>query len=274
MTDRIVQSFIDRLGLRRESHSPEHLEKIACEFSRLPYENITKIIAGSEHGETDGKFRMPGRVLDDFERFSSGGTCFSLTYTFMEILRNFGYESRPVMADMNHGENIHCALMVRLRGKELLIDPGYLIFRPVELSGEAGSEIKTRSGSVIIKPAERGRFAVFTADAEGEKQRYVLKTAEVGESEFERYWRDSFSMAMMHSIVVTGFRNGEQLYLRNDYFRTAGAWGKKTLKIKNDYHHKLEKIFGISSELVLRALRILEEEHGRKLKVYACGERD
>ncbi len=274
MTNKFVQSFINRTGLRKEAHSEEHLERIASAFSCLPYENITKIISASENKITGQQFRMPGTVLDDFERYASGGTCFSLTFTLMEILRYFGYSSRPVMADMNHGDNIHCALMVMLNDRELLIDPGYLIFRPIGLPDKKEPERKAPNGSIILKAEAKDKFSIFTNNGEEKKYRYTLKTAQVSQSDFEQHWKSSFKMAMMHSLVITGYKNGEQLYLRNDYFRKTGLQGKSTSKIKHNYHRELEKIFGISSELVLKALHILEEDYGRKLKVSTNKKRD
>src|SRR5262249_12827325 len=82
--------------------------------------------------------RGPDEVLADHAAFGTGGTCFSLTATMLHLVRALGFEAEPILADRRYGADTHCAMLVWLDAVPHLLDPGYLIVRPLAIpkSGE------------------------------------------------------------------------------------------------------------------------------------------
>ncbi|MFA4839980.1 MAG: hypothetical protein WC703_10950 [Candidatus Neomarinimicrobiota bacterium] len=80
------------------------------------YDNLSKILRLNQHWN-DSPHRFPGDILDDYNRFRFGGTCFSLTYFLKTILDYYGYATDVVITDMKAGKNSHCALILKFDGE-------------------------------------------------------------------------------------------------------------------------------------------------------------
>ena len=145
-------AFLHHFGLTRpEEPDAAFLERLSRSFARLPYENLTKIIKITEEGTPERALRDPNEVLGDHVRLGTGGTCFSLTALLMHLLRAYGYEVRPVLADRPYGADTHCTVLVTLEGTEHLLDPGYLVVRPIPLDGVGTIRVPTPFNDIILK---------------------------------------------------------------------------------------------------------------------------
>ena len=82
------------------------LERLVQAFSKLPYENISKIIKLSDHLEDEDQIRLPEEVVEGHLTEGLGGTCFSLTFALQSILAQNGFSNYPVMAHMRAGRKI------------------------------------------------------------------------------------------------------------------------------------------------------------------------
>ena len=132
------------------------VESVAAAFSSLPYENLTKIL---KHDREGGVARRgPEEVIRDHIRLGSGGTCFSLTAALLHVLRALGLRAEPILADRHYGENTHCALLVWLDGEPHLLDPGYLILKPLALPGNEELEqvVPTAFNELLLRHREQG----------------------------------------------------------------------------------------------------------------------
>lgn len=161
--------FLDHFKLPSGDPDVDMLRRIVECYSNLPYENLTKIIKKFTAPSPEERLRGPVEVMAGYVNARTGGTCFSLTYCLGSILASAGYRSHPVMADMKR-PNIHCALVVELGGRRLLVDPGYLLGEPVEL-GAAPVSVATTFGTVEIKPRGRESYDLFTVDGAREPER-------------------------------------------------------------------------------------------------------
>ncbi len=123
---------LDAERLRRGEDDVASLETVAKAFSTIPYENLTKIINWASSGRTVAK-RLPRDVISAHVEQGAGGTCFSLTAALLHILRSLGWRAEPILADRHYGQNTHCALVVWVDGTPHLLDPGYLIVKPIPL---------------------------------------------------------------------------------------------------------------------------------------------
>jgi arylamine N-acetyltransferase len=250
--------FLKHFELDRSDPGMGLLKNLVRAFAALPYENVTKIIRFHKFSGWEERLRKPAEVVEDHVRIASGGTCFSLTETLGSILQELGFGCRYRMADMHYGSNIHCALIVALGDSRFLVDPGYLLGRPVPLPSEGSVTIDTPFNTVRIERAE-GSYNLYTREKGVEKWRYRLKDREVSETEFKDHWIRSFSFNMMNNILITRATEEGHLYVRDRHFRWMNRSSRESAKIKDDYENRLCKIFGIQSEAIREALTILSD---------------
>jgi len=234
----------------------ELLRAVVRGYSDIPYENLTKIIKKfTAHGPAE-RLRGPGEVIDGYIERHTGGTCFSLTYCLGAILKGAGYECHPVMADMKR-PNIHCALVVLVRGKRYLVDPGYLLGEPVELA-DAPAIVETSFGRVELRPRSGERYDLFTVSGGETKWRYRVKTVHVPRSLFLRYWQESFSLPMMNSMQLTKLTDRGHLYIRNHHLRLRKGEEKLNENIRTDLERRIEREFGIPADITAEVREHLE----------------
>src|ERR1022692_1792165 len=121
----LLRQFLQAQSIDIALPSVERLTAVARAFSRLPFENLTKIIKDAEAGRVEEARRTPGEVLADHAALGAGGTCFALTATLLYLVRALGFAAEPILADRRYGADTHSALLVWLAGKPHLLDPGY-----------------------------------------------------------------------------------------------------------------------------------------------------
>ena len=108
-----------------------------CErVSHVTYENLTKIIRYSQAKSADAARKLDDSYENDLDAWMGGGTCFSLTWHLYQELLRMGYKPKLLMGDKRIEKNVHCALLLPLSEKLYLLDPGYLIFDPLEIPAE------------------------------------------------------------------------------------------------------------------------------------------
>jgi arylamine N-acetyltransferase len=234
----------------------EMLRRIVECYSNLPYENLTKIIKKFTANSPDERLRGPVEVVSGYVERRTGGTCFSLTYCLGSMLSSAGYRCYPVMADMKR-PNIHCALVVEMSERRYLVDPGYLVGEPVELSGKP-VRIETTFGVVEIRPREGHRYDLFTLEGDDRKWRYTVRTVPVSHAAFMRFWQDSFALPMMNNLLLTRLTPQGHLYIKNHHLRMKSPSGKMNENIRNGFEERIAADFGIPPDVTARARGHLE----------------
>ncbi len=258
----ILRDFRKRYDLQ-ESGPPRHmLESVVEAFAGLPYENITKIIRHSELGSPQKARRGPADVIRDHIACGTGGTCFSLTYTLLHLVRSLGFEAECILADRHYGQDTHCALLVWIDGAPHLLDPGFLIIRPIPLGAAEEREIATPFNRLVLNPAEdKNRIALSTIQNGSRTYRLTYKTSPADAGEFFKAWDTSFSFEMMRYPLLTRVSGNRQLYLRGSRFQTNGASSVKRQRVNaNDLVSKIAEEFTIHPAVVRRALSILRHK--------------
>lgn len=248
-----VKAFLKGLAVRCDF---EGLKKITETFLKYPYENFTKIIRANTAKSSNEHYRLPEIVWQEHEEFGTGGTCFSLTYFFETILKNVGFDCYPIMVDRSYGKNTHCALIVILDGRKFLVDPGYCISRPIEVT-EKETVYQFPHNTYILSPAKNGAYQVSTSRLGVKKTRYLLKDMPVSKDEFLKFWNDSFSWPMMRHLCVTRLSEDGYLYLYDKFLRSTTVSGKKQENIKSSYDKRITEAFHISPKIVKLALDII-----------------
>jgi arylamine N-acetyltransferase len=236
-------------------------------FSRLPYENLTKILKLAEAGAPARARRGPAEVIGDHERFSTGGTCFSLTAALLHLVRALGFRAWPILADRRYGPDTHCAVLVEIDGRPHLLDPGFLLDRPVPLPRQGPVDVQGAARRLWLEPSADGRRVELVSRAGGRREvRLSFKAEPADEADFLRAWDESFYWDAMRYPVVTAVRAGRHLYLQGNRLqeRAAGTVHKSEID-PAEIASRLRREFGIAPEVARRALSVLRragERHG------------
>jgi hypothetical protein len=242
----VIEAFLRTLELPADPK--ERLTQIVRSFRKIPYENLTKII---RHDRGPG-LETAEEVLSGYLDNGSGGTCFSIVNALHETLSAAGIDSHVVLADRHYGPDTHCALLTHIEGKEWLLDPGYLIFEPIELPRG-----KTRAPGGEMQWSLRGdRIEASTVFPNGfRKIRYTLKPQRVSKDGFVDAWKRSFDFEMMNYPVVTRILDdGRHVYLRDGNLMVDG---KRQSALGTEEIPGVVESLGIRSDLARRALRVL-----------------
>ena len=241
---------------------PERLlTELVHRFSRLPYENLSKIVKEAQLGQASRARRMPEEVLADHLRLGTGGTCFSLTAALLRLVRSLGFEAQPLLADRRYGANTHCAIVVMIDSRPHLLDPGYLVLQPLALPTDSDLEVKTAFNSLVLRPQLGGqKVELYTRWRNQLTYRLTFRTQPADASEFLHAWDDSFDWDGMRYPVLTCVRDQKQHYLQGNRFQIRGQNEIERQEIAPDLLvQRIASEFGIAQKVVAQALRVLKE---------------
>ena len=253
----VLAEFLDYFNINGRQ-TPRRLFCAAAKaFSRIPYENITKIIRRAEAGDSIQARRSPDEVIADHIRWGTGGTCFSLTSTLCRLTLRMGLEAEYLLADRGYGQNTHSALLVHIDGEPYLADPGFLITEPVPLALAGAREI-TSGGEKLTLIPDGDKISLFTERGGKSVHRLTYKTAPVDAGEFGKAWDASFNWEMMRYPLLARAGSSDRIYLRGSMFQVSNKDSVNRVKIPEDeLTSKIAGEFGIHPALVARALNIL-----------------
>ena len=228
-------------------------------FSRLPYENLTKIIKFDAFGDPQRARRSPRETLADHQSFGAGGTCFSLTALLLSLVRSLGFRAEPLLADRPYGQDTHSALVVWLGERPHLLDPGYLILEPLALDTTGSRRLRTAFNELLLVPQGDGRLELHTVQGRSETYRLTFKTQPADAGVFLKAWDASFGWDMMRYPLLTRVADRRQLYLQGARFQVRTDHGVEREQVSREgLPAHLSRQFGVASELTTRALRVLE----------------
>lgn len=262
----VARDFFRLVGLRRDRPDLGLLSKLTRAFGRLPYENVTKIIRAHEQDTPEGRMRFPDIVLAEHLDFGAGGTCFSLTSFFEQVLAWAGYDFFTVLCDRSYGAATHCALVVRLGGDDYLVDPGYLLEAPLLIPPRQGhqgraSVQRTEALTVrLVRLGETSQLLLFTERHGKQKLRYRFRDIPTPEEDFRQRWIDSFDWAMMRHLCVSRMDGGKQLYMRDGVVRQMRRDGQGQTSVREGLAATVASMFGIDPRLVDAARDVLNRK--------------
>ena len=253
--------FLRHFAIAPDRDARATLPRVARAFSRIPYENLTKIVHETEIRGAMHALRTPREVIVDHIRWGAGGTCFALTATLLHLVRALGFRAEPILADRRYGADTHCALVVWLDELPQLIDPGYLLVDPIPLVGLAIREIATTFNDVVLVPHANGeKWDLSTRQQGSLTYRLTFKSQPVDEVQFLKAWEASFDWDMMKYPVLTRVEGGSQRYLQGRRFQTRTRQTVERLELTEDeWTRRIVDEFGLAPELVRAALRAWDE---------------
>jgi hypothetical protein len=258
--DPLLSRFLLHCGFSPHGSPSALLANTLSAFSRIPYENLSKIV---RHADTLGGRHKESaeELICGFIERGSGGTCFPLTHTLVYFLRALQYKAHPILADRRYGQDTHCAVMFRdpLEGWQLL-DPGYLIFSPCIIPDSGSLHYELLLSSIELRLLEQSRLELYTTalDVSGSlRSRYRLtyKLAPVDPAEFARAWDRSFDWEMMTYPIVSAIREESLIYLQKDSLLVRSRNTTTRVALTDEQIvTELATRLGVSKDVVSRAL--------------------
>jgi arylamine N-acetyltransferase len=248
-----AEAFCDSYSIRPRRPDRELLDELGLAFARLPYENLTKLIKKHQLPPGPERRRLPAEVIEAHIDSGAGGTCFALTTLFGAVLERLGFRCRPALCDMRNRPDSHCTLLVELDAGLHLLDPGYLLHRPVPLSAQP--ETTVGPGARLLASPDGASFDLYTYDT----WRYRLKLEPVSAARFQTIWDASFDWTMMNGVHVCAATPDGYAYVHNHRMRLREGEGKHNQSIRGHETAALAIRFGISPTVVEEAYRLVAE---------------
>ncbi|OWV19021.1 hypothetical protein [Fibrobacter sp. UWB3] len=280
------------------------------QISNITYENLTKIIRLEQTGSATGARKLDDSDQNDIDSWMGGGTCFSMTWHLYQTLTDMGFKPRLVMGHKRKERNIHCALILpdpddsvvtpgqlfstnvtptsmssrpcagtgsplsslvsSLSSNSYLLDPGYLIFDPLQMplpqpfgTGEAFFPLSPNCVRLVRPTLESMELWTGGAGAPM-KLRFEYPVEGVSVEEFKHHWNESFYREMMTYPVLNRLdrEKGIQYYYQKGNLVVRSSTGSKMTKIEPaDRVQTLSDIFKLSPAIIEQALQILEKKH-------------
>ena len=263
----VARKFIQNSVISSKPGTLDQISEIARKFSALPYENLSKILNFYRFGDAE-HFRMPDELFEDHQRHRLGGTCFSLTYFLLEILTYAGYDCAPILGDMKWGENVHSAVIVELDNRTYLVDPGYLIHKPLPLSRDTRTRFLTEHSGIEIRfDHESEKYNLYTFRHGNFIWRYRFSEEPVDMSSFAKHWGESFYKPSMHGIVLTKASQEEMIYIHNDFMKITSAEKVQRAKSRDTIEKAIAEEFGISLDILEEARMALKVNRSRESEI-------
>lgn len=214
----IVTRYLDLLGVLRQPPSLAGLKQlVAAQLTRLPFENISKLLYRKRLGLTDIP-PLP-MYLDGAERYHFGGTCYSNNFHFYSLLTSLGYDAKLCAADMS-APDVHAVSMVRVDGHEYLVDVGYAapFLTPLPRDRKTGYVVALGRDRYMLRPQDsRGCSRLELHRGGVLKHGYVAKPAPRNIRDFNEVIADSFrpSATFLNSILLARFYPERSVVIHN-----------------------------------------------------------
>jgi len=258
-SDPLLVAFLGADALKTSLPPLMQLEGLLERFSLIPYENLTKVIAAHDASAFTAK-QSPEDIIGGFLAHGTGGTCFPLTLTLARLLSGIGFSAAPILADRRYGSDTHCALLVQISPPAWhLLDPGYLITKPVEIPSSHPHRIRTGCNELELRPhVGSDRLDLVTIHGDNARYRLTYKLTPVDSGAFHQAWDSSFTWDMMTYPVVCGVRNGEQIYVQKNRIFTQSTEMRSQREFDRDtLAREISQRLGIALPVVQRAFSYL-----------------
>jgi arylamine N-acetyltransferase len=217
-TTALYYKFLNLLGVERKSTSLEALsELIYAHFSKIPFENISKIF----YKERYNLLFIPTfkQYLNGISENSFGGTCYANNYFLYRLLKFLGYKAILCGADMKEPD-VHAVIIVTLNNFDYLIDVGYAspFLQPIPLYLKTDFTIIDGCNKYILKPHDSQANSKLEIIRHGiHKQGYLVKPVAKNIKDFSEIISSSYidDSTFLNSLLITKYISGRFYSLHN-----------------------------------------------------------
>ena len=253
------ERYLSILGIEAAPPSLDHLSALVrAQLTRVPFENISKLYLKKMQGAS----YIPSleQHLEGIERFSFGGTCYANNPYFYELLQHLGYDIKLCGADMSKPD-VHVVSIVRLAGREYLVDVGYgaPFFEPMARDLDSEHEIVFGRNRYVLHPQEeRGRSRMDHFRDGRLIHGYAVRPVPRQIEHFNKVIRDSYSDAatFMNVVVIERFFPDRSVRFHNFTLTESTPEGATATRLAD--HDELidavEHHIGIPSDIVREAI--------------------
>jgi arylamine N-acetyltransferase len=258
----LVARYLTVLGLTLRDPGRIALDElVAAHVSRVPFENLSKLRRLKRLGLTG----LPPLelFLNDVELYRLGGTCYSNNCWFWALLVSLGYEARLCGADMSEPD-VHAVIMVRVDGREVLVDAGYgaPFLSPLPLDVPENQRVDWGHESYVLRPRDAAGRSRLELHRDGVmKHGYLAKPSPRRPADFAHAIVNSFRQdaTFMNAIAVYRFDRSATVALRNLTLVEATPWTSRTRRLsgRGELVAVVEERFGIPGSVVAEAVSSL-----------------
>jgi arylamine N-acetyltransferase len=222
---------------------------------QIPYENVSKIL----------RLKMPPQerprdskaVLSEHQSLHFGGTCFSLVNLVIRSLAVEGIPAYAVKADIHRRSFPHFFAVAENDGKHWLIDPGYLINRPLEINPAHPSHMRSGAIDFIVSHLRDGEYQLQTVTGGQQKTRYTFHIEPLDPARFTEYWISSFDY--INAIVASRFVEDTFIYINDNYVQIRSMGNVEKYDQEEKALHYLNRYFGLDAHIVQSARELLQK---------------
>ncbi|MCP4582888.1 MAG: arylamine N-acetyltransferase [candidate division Zixibacteria bacterium] len=260
----LFKRYLGLLGVSVRKPGPEALaELITAHLTRVPFENISKLYCRKR----DNLRYLPDldKYLDGIEHFNFGGTCYSSNYHLYLLLEYLGYEIKLCGADMTNPD-VHLVSMVKLDGREYLVDIGYAapFLKPLPRDLTEDYIIELGNTRYILKPQDNQGRSRLELYRDGQlKHTYIANPKPRQIEHFADIITQSYSdeATFMNSLLLIRFFPNRSLAIHNlNLVESQGTKAKITpIADRTELIKAIEKHFGIPANIAAEAIAQLGE---------------
>jgi arylamine N-acetyltransferase len=235
-TPEIFERYLSILGVVREEPSLEHLRRLVrAQLIGVPFENISKLYLK----RTQSASYIPSleEHLEGIENFNFGGTCYANNPYFTELLSHCGYDVDLCGADMTRPD-VHVVSLVRLEGREYLVDVGYgaPFYGPMPRDLTSEHTVDFGNNLFVLHPRDAKGQSRMDHHRDGKLiHGYTAKPEPRGIEYFEDVIRDSYSDAatFMNVVVIERFFSDRAVRIHNFTLTELTAIGASATHLVN-----------------------------------------
>jgi|GEM_PF-845440 len=232
------------------------LQQIFHQFRDIPYENLSKIFRLTLPPEE--ALAQDRELFLNYYRNGWGGTCFSLSWAAIRLIREAGLKAYPIAAPMPRRHFPHYALIYSCDGKNYLFDPGYMVYEGVEADKETPAVYSNGVMDYeLVYLRKRGHFALNSMQDGKRQQRYTFRTEAVSDRDFEAAWRRSFTY--ISQPVLSRVREGRFVYIAGEFAQMRSANTLERFESREKRDRLLEAWFPFKAEEIRLAEEILSK---------------
>lgn len=251
--------YLKILGIAVQGTGADLLKSICTShLSRIPFENISKL----HRLRTDEKRSIPSlqEYLDGIENNHFGGTCYSNNYFLNGLLDFLGFDVTLCAADMNT-PHTHMVNLIRMDGKEFLVDVGYAapFLSPLPRDLKKPFEIKSGNDHYILHPKGSDGSSRLELIRNGKLHhgyRFFPHPRKL--QDFNKVIEKSFrpEAVFMNSVLLVLYENNGSTVIHNyTLIRTKGHEVRKLgLKSLDELINTIQDYFGIKPAISMAAL--------------------
>jgi len=265
MTPELLDRYIRLLDIPRRSPCREALfEIVRAHMTRIPFENLSKLYYLNRYNLRG----LPDleRYLDGVERRNFGGTCYTNNTSLHLLLGTLGYDAMLCGADMSEPD-VHLVNVVRVDGREFLVDTGYAapFVEPLPLDLSKDIEVSLGSDRYVLHPKDPtsgySRMDLFRNGEliHGYTAKPIHRPIEYFTPVFEQSFRPEATF--LNSLLMVRMYENRSVVISNlTVIESEGAKSRTTrLGGPDQFPAAIKKHFSISEDITAQALEELAD---------------